>query len=102
LNVELACLEARNGKRPLETICEPGGLLFPLGQELVLEEAGRVTTCHPQAAPVFSRAGTQLVTESEFQYLLLKPENAAALRQQIPAFRFFWEETLGLPVPATS
>ena len=100
LRVALAYLEAYNGKRPLESICAAGGLLFPLGQELVVEEDGQARTYLPQSAPVFSRPGAQLVTESEFQYLVLKPEDAAVLRQQIPAFRFFWEETLGLPVPA--
>jgi len=41
-----------------------------------------------------------LNTEAEFQYLLLRTSQAAALRHDIPAFRYFWEETLGLPVPS--
>lgn len=99
MKVELAYLKAHSGKRAFDSICQPGGLLFPLGQELVLEEDGQEKKYQPQSAPVFSRAGMRLVTESEFQYLLLNPEDAGTLRREIPAFRFFWEETLGLPLP---
>ena len=49
--------------------------------------------------PILCQPGVTLVSEAEFQYLLLGADQAAELRSRIPAFRFFWEETLGLALP---
>ena len=49
--------------------------------------------------PELTTADLELLTETEFQFLQLSVEAATHLRQRIPAFRFFWEETLGLPLP---
>jgi hypothetical protein len=72
---------------------------MPLGQELVLNEEGKLHTVPTHSAPILCQAGVNLVTEAEFQYLLLSAEQAEALRTRVPAFRFFWQEILGLASP---
>lgn len=99
--VTLEYLTARNGPERLENICEEGGMMFPLALDIELERRGKKTEIPAQSQPVFCTPGTTLTTEAEFQYLLLRTTEAAALRHQIPAFRYFWEETLGLPVPTS-
>ncbi|MBI5772790.1 MAG: cyclic nucleotide-binding domain-containing protein [Verrucomicrobia bacterium] len=91
-------LPPRSGKIPLQDICPPGGLLFPLGLEIAIAQIGKTETVPSHVRPVLGNDRDELITEAEFQYLLLTPEDAAALRRSIPAFRFFWEETLGLPI----
>ena len=98
-HVTLEHLSARSGSRPLKTICDPFCLLMPLGQELVLNRDGKVVNLPAHAAPILCQPGVSLVSEAEFQYLLLGADQAAELRLRIPAFRFFWEETLGLALP---
>jgi Cyclic nucleotide-binding domain/Beta-lactamase superfamily domain len=96
----LGYLAARTAPEPVENICGRGGLLFPLGQDLEIAEERKTLEVPANSQPVLCDPGAKLVTRAEFQYLLLDAEAAAALRCTIPAFRFFWEETLGLPVPA--
>lgn len=98
--VTLEYLTARSGPERLENIAEEGGLMFPLGLDIEIERRGRKTEIAAQSQPVFCSPGTVLNTEAEFQYLLLRTAQAAALRHKIPAFRYFWEETLELPVPS--
>lgn len=98
-NIELLGLKVRTGPTPLASVGESGGLIFPLGQELLLERGGREETVPAGDRPIFIDDKTRLITEAEFQYLLLDRRNATHLRNQIPAFRFFWEETMNFPVP---
>lgn len=100
-HVTLEYLTARSGSERLENICEEGGMIFPLGIDIETERRGKKTEFEAQAQPIFCSPGTVLNTEAEFQYLLLRTAQAAALRQKIPSFRYFWEETLGLPVPTS-
>jgi hypothetical protein len=100
-HVTLEYLTARSGSERLENICEEGGMIFPLGIDIETERRGKKTEFEAQTQPIFCSPGTVLSTEAEFQYLLLRTAQAAALRQKIPAFRYFWEETLGLPVPTS-
>ena len=97
--VTLEYLTARSGPEPLENICEEGGLIFVLGTDIELDRGGKTVSIPTQTLPVFCSQGHKLVTEAEFQYLLLRSDRAAKLRHAIPAFRYFWEETLELPVP---
>jgi hypothetical protein len=76
--------------------------MLPLGEGLELRRNGAMETIEPNAAPILSAPGVTLLTEAEFQYLLLRAEDAAQLRTRIPAFRYFWEETLGLPLPGAA
>lgn len=89
----------RTGPIPLKTMCPPFSLIMPLGVEVTLNRNGQTVTLPAQSAPILCTPGTTLMSETEFQYLLLGPEQAADLRSRIPAFRFFWEEILGLPLP---
>jgi len=99
--VTLEYLTARNGAERLENIAEEGGLMFPLGIDIEVERRGKAAEIPAESEPVFCSPGTMLKTEAEFQYLLLRTAEAASLRHEIPAFRYFWEETLGLPVPTS-
>ena len=99
-HVSLEYLTARDRPERLENICEEGGMIFPLGIGIELERGGERIEIAEQSQPILCSPDTMLNTEAEFQYLLLHTEQAAALRHNIPAFRYFWEETLGLPVPA--
>lgn len=98
-HVTLEHLPARTGYRPLKLICDPFSLILPLGVELTLSRDGKPVAVAPQSAPILCQAGVGLVSEAEFQYLLLGAEQAADLRTRIPAFRFLWEEILGLALP---
>ena len=100
IQVSLETLPAATGPRPVQHFCDAGSLMLPLGEGLELSRAGKLETIEPNAAPVLCAPDLTLLTETEFQYLLLPAANAEQLRQRIPAFRFFWEETLGLPLPA--
>ncbi|MEY2877676.1 MAG: hypothetical protein RLZZ15_56 [Verrucomicrobiota bacterium] len=97
--VTLENLPARHGPRALKAICDPFSLIFPLGQEIVLKRDTRTDTIPAHTAPILCTSGATLVTESELQFLLLHVDHATELRARIPAFRFFWEETLGLGLP---
>ena len=97
--VVLTHLPPRSGSKELQTFCSPYSLLMPLGQELVLSHQDRPYTVPAHSAPILCQPGVKLVSEAEFQYLILEAEQAAALRARVPAFRFFWEEILGLGLP---
>ena len=97
--VTLEHLPARTGSRPLKSVCDPFSLILPLGVELTISREGRPVTVPAQSAPILCTPGAVLVSEAEFQFLLLGTEQAAELRTRIPAFRFLWEEILGLPLP---
>lgn len=97
INVTIEHLPAHSGARPLESICAPFGLVMPLDQEIALRRDGKLETTPPDTAPIFCHPGDTLVTETECRCLVLGPRQAMELRARIPAFRFFWEETLGLP-----
>lgn len=94
-------LASRNDPKPVKGISEAFSLMMPLGIELVVQRGARKETIPANASPILIQNGLTIVTEAEFQYLLLRPKPAATLRARIPAFRFFWEETLGLPIPTT-
>jgi phosphoribosyl 1,2-cyclic phosphodiesterase len=98
--VQLGHLPPRTGPDQLESLCGRGSLVFPLGQDLQISQARKTVTAAANSRPILCTPGISLLTQAEFQYLLLGAEAAAELRRAIPAFRFFWEETLGLPVPA--
>ena len=101
----LVCLESlpsATGARELTSLCSAGSLMLPLGENLELRRNGRMEIIEPNAAPILSAPGVALLTEAEVQYLLLRSEDAAQLRTRIPAFRYFWEETLSLPLPGTA
>lgn len=93
-------LPPRTEPIPFTEICEPYGFIMPLGQELTVKYAKFITTIQPHEKPVLCQGNETLITETEFQYLFLTAERAAELRRSIPAFRFFWEENLGFPIPA--
>ena len=97
--VTLGHLSARPGPVALKTICDPFGLMFPLGQELEINYGNRTDTVDPKEKPVMCYAEEELLTEADIQYLSLPADEASELLSSIPAFRFFWEEELGLPVP---
>jgi hypothetical protein len=95
----LESLPSANGPRKFSTFCPVGSLMLPLGEGLEIQRGGEIEIVEPNTTPVHCAADMVLLTEAELQFLLLTPEAAAELRQRIPAFRFFWEETLGLPLP---
>ncbi len=97
--VVLSQLPARTAPEPIESLCDNWGLIFPLAQELEIARNKHTNKIPPDSQPVLCTAGAMLLTKAEFQYLVLRADQAAELRCSIPAFRFFWEETLGLPVP---
>ncbi len=97
--VHLSSIPERTHNETITNICEEGGLLFPLELELDVEISGKKQTLPKNGAPIFCRPGDKLLTEAEFQYLMLRPHDAAKLRSFIPAFRYFWEQILDLPVP---
>lgn len=98
--VVLESVPAATGLRELTSLCAAGSLMLPLGEGLEIRRDGRLEIIEPNAAPILCAAGVTLLTEAEFQCLVLRAGDAAQLRRRIPAFRFFWEETLGLPLPA--
>lgn len=98
--VALESVPAAIGPRELTSFCPAGSLMLPLGDGLEIRRADRLEIIEPNTAPILCAPGVTLLTEAEFQCLLLRAEDAAQLRRRIPAFRFFWEETLGLPLPA--
>lgn len=87
-------------KRSLAELCGEGGLVFPLGRDVTVEENGASREAPAHSAPLYCSNGVLLSVDAELQYLALRPVNADALRRRIPAFRYFWEETLRLPLPA--
>ena len=97
--VSLEHLPARSGPQSLKTICDAFSLMLPLAVELTLSREGRLVTVPAQSAPILCLPATNLVSEAEFQYLLLGADQASDLRTRIPAFRFLWEEILGMPLP---
>ena len=97
--VTLEHLAVRSGSRAFKSICDPFSLVMPLGVELVINREGKNVTLPAQSAQILCMTNVTLISEAEFQYLLLGVEQAADLRSRIPAFRFFWEEILGLPLP---
>ena len=99
MQVSLGNFPPATGPRELTSLCAADSLILPLGEGLELRRKGRLETIEPNAAPILCSRGVTLLTEAEFQCLILRAEDAAQLRQHIPAFRFFWEETLGLPLP---
>ncbi|MFT4691858.1 MAG: hypothetical protein ACI9OD_004084 [Limisphaerales bacterium] len=92
-------LPARTEPTPYNEICDPYGFIMPLGQELTVKYAKSSATIQPHEKPVMCQGNETLITETEFQYLLMSAGRAAELRRSIPAFRFFWEENLGFPIP---
>jgi CRP-like cAMP-binding protein len=98
--VTVETISTTAGPRPLTDFGTAGSLLLPLGEGLEIRRGGVEEVIEPNAAPLLCSPDVTLVTEAEFQCLLLRAEDAAQLRHRIPAFRFFWEETLGLPLPA--
>ena len=74
-------------------------LRVPLGQDLVIKRDIRTETIAAHSAPILCTSGATLITEAEIQFLLLRADHATDLRARIPAFRYFWEETLGLALP---
>jgi CRP-like cAMP-binding protein/ribonuclease BN (tRNA processing enzyme) len=99
MHVTLEHLKERSRPKPLRNVCELHSLMMPLEHGLILRRNGRDDLIAPRAAPVLCLPEVDLVTEIEFPYLLLGPKQAAHLRARIPAFRYFWEETLCLPIP---
>lgn len=97
--VSLEHLAARSGPKPLKAICDPFSLMLPLSVELTLTREGKPVTVPAQGAPILCTPATSLVSEVEFQYLLLGVDQASDLRTRVPAFRFLWEEILGMPLP---
>ena len=97
--VTLEHLPAGTGPRPLRHLCDPDSLVLPLGQDLILKRDGRTETIAAHSVPILCTPGATLVTETEIPFLLLRADHATDLRTRIPAFRYFWEETLGLPLP---
>jgi len=98
-HVTLEHLPSRPGPCELKKICDPYGLIMPLGKEITIKYETRTESMDPHLKPIMCHSNEVLVTERELQYLFLSAENAAKLRSAIPAFRFFWEEVLGLPIP---
>ena len=99
-NVTLEHLNARSGPVPLSSFCEPHGLMFPLGDKVTLKDSRKTFEINPRERPIMCHANQILVTEADIQYLFLSSECAAKLLRKIPAFRFFWQEELGLPIPS--
>lgn len=97
--VALQHLRARSGPRLLTSFSELFSLILPLGVDLTLRHGESTVTIPAHSAPVLCSAGTELISEIEFQYLHLGAKQAADLRVRIPAFRFLWEEILNLPIP---
>lgn len=100
--VTLETLPSANGPRAFAAICPLGSLLLPLGEGLEIQRDGRPEIVEPNTAPILCTPDLTLLTEAEFQFLLLTEQAASQLRRHVPAFRFFWEETLGLPLPASN
>jgi hypothetical protein len=86
---------------PLTNIGETYSLLMPLEQELVIGRGGKEDSITPLSTPLVCLPDVELISEAAFPYLLLRSNQAAHLRSRMPAFRYFWEETLGLPIPGT-
>ena len=97
--VTVETISTVGGPRALTDFGPVGSPLLPLGEGLEIRRAGKLEIIEPNAAPLLCAPDVRLETECQFQCLLLRAEHAAQLRQRIPAFRFFWEETLGLPLP---
>jgi hypothetical protein len=98
-HVTLEQLPGRSSPRPLKAICPLFSLLMPLGVDVVLRSKGQQAILPLNSRPIMSQAGITLLSEAGFQYLLLRADQAARLRARIPAFRYFWEEVLELPLP---
>ena len=96
--VTVKTVSISGGPRATTEIGPAGSLLLPLGEGLELRRAGNLEIIEPNAAPILCAPDVVILTEAEFQCLQLRTEDAHELRQRIPAFRFFWEETLGLPL----
>ena len=92
-------LPARSGPVAFSEICDPYGFIMPLGQALSIRYGKQTITITPQEKPIICQGNESLITKTEFQYLHLSAERAAELRRRIRAFRFFWEEILGFPIP---
>ena len=97
--VTVETISTASGPRELTAFGTAGSLLLPLGEGLEIRSNGVEEIVEPNAAPLLCSPDVTLVTEAEFQCLLLRAEDAAQLRCRIPAFRYFWEESLGLPLP---
>ena len=100
LNVTLEYRPTRPGPIPLLRLGERFSLVMPLDRKIILKARGKADRQVSPAAPILCQPGVTLVTEAPLNYLLLRAERASELRARIPAFRYFWEETLGLPIPA--
>ena len=98
-SVTLEHLPALAGRPVLSRLVGAGGLIFPLGSAIAVDRAGSVECVEANTVPVWCHDDARLVMDAEMPYLALSPEQAASLRRRIPAFRFFWEESLRLPVP---
>lgn len=98
-NVTLEHLSTRTGPVPLNSFCEEHGLIFPLGKSISITDPHRTEDFDPQKHPIMCPDDRILVTEADMQYLFLSAERADNILHRIPAFRFFWEEDLGLPIP---
>jgi Cyclic nucleotide-binding domain/Metallo-beta-lactamase superfamily len=98
-HVALENLAARTGPQPLKSFCDPHSLILPLGVELNVTRDGATETIPAHSAPILCVPGVNLVSEAEFEYLRLGADDSAELRRRIPAFRYLWEEILGLPLP---
>jgi hypothetical protein len=99
LHVTLEHRPARPGPVPLLSLGDRFSLVMPLDRELILKPRGKAERRATPAAPILCQPGITLVTAAAFTYLLLRAGQASELRARIPAFRYFWEETLGLPIP---
>lgn len=99
-SVTLEHLPAKSGRPQVTHLCPAGGLIFALGSGVSLQTKDELVSIEANSVPIHCREGTRLAGEAELQFLALQPDQAATLRKRIPAFRYFWEETLRLPVPA--
>ncbi len=97
--IHLGNLPGRNEPKLLREICDEGGLVFPLGVDLEIENENGKRMVPAKEAPILCTAENRILSHAEFQFLQLRQHDAASLRAFIPAFRFFWEEILDLPVP---
>lgn len=97
--VTLEELPPAAGRPALTKLCGPGGLIFPVGIPVAVQRPAGVEAVEPNTSPIFSTEDAELLSDGPLPYLALPPDRAATLRHTIPAFRFFWEETLQLPVP---
>ncbi|MEN9574065.1 MAG: hypothetical protein RL514_1920 [Verrucomicrobiota bacterium] len=100
--VTVETISTADGPRELTAFGTAGSLLLPLGEGLEISRAEGQEIIEANAAPLLCSPDVILLTEAEFQCFLLRAEDAARLRQRIPAFRYFWEETLGLPLPGSA